>query len=83
MIATIAVIAAIAETKKVSDRWDSKKSFSAIVVAAIAGKWFPYDCYDRCDRWTFFFTAITAIVTILWKPGLSYVSLLNKTRFNK
>ena len=45
-----------------SDRWDSKKSFSAIVVAAIARKWFPYDCYDRCDRWTFFLLAITAIV---------------------
>ena len=22
---------------------------SAIVVAAIAGEWFPYDRYDRCD----------------------------------
>ena len=45
-------------------------------IAAIAGKWFPY---DRYDRWTFFFSAIaaiaaiaaiTAIVTIIWKPGL-------------
>ena len=67
MIATIAVIAAIAEKKKVqrsqrsyqkplsSDRsdnnpWDRKSSISAIVVAAIAGEWFPY---DRCDRWIF------------------------------
>ena len=32
-------------------------SISAIVVAVIAaitGKWFPYDCYDCCNRWTFF-----------------------------
>ena len=60
MIATIAVIAAIAEKKKISDRsdhcdhmkplssggsdnnrWDVKSSISAIVVAAIAGEWFP------------------------------------------
>ena len=25
------------------------------MIAAIAGEWFPYDRYDRCDRWTFFF----------------------------
>ena len=55
MIATIAVIAAIAEKKKFSDRsdnnrWDIKSSISAIVVAAIAGEWFPY------DRLTFFLT---------------------------
>ena len=60
MIATIAVIAAIAEKKKFSDRndndrWDIKSSISVIVVAAIAGKWFPYDRYDCCDRWTVFF----------------------------
>ena len=48
------MIAAIAEKKKV---WRSQRSyenhFSAIVVAAIAtiaGKWFPYDRYDRCNR---------------------------------
>ena len=38
-----------------NDRWDIKSSISVILVAAIAGKWFPYDRYDRCDRWTFFF----------------------------
>ena len=32
-----------------NDRWDRKSPISVIVVAAIAGKWFPY------DRWTFFF----------------------------
>ena len=29
--------------------------------------------YDRCDRWNFFFSAIaaiTAIVAIIWKPGI-------------
>ena len=35
-----------------NDRWDIKISISVIVVAAIGGKWFPY---DRGDRWTFFF----------------------------
>ena len=44
---------------------DIKSSISAIVVAAIAGEWFPY------DRWTIF-SAITAIVVIIWKPGLIY-----------
>ena len=84
MIATIAVIAAIAEKKKNfsdrsdhsdhmkplssdrsdNNRWDIKSSF-------VAG---------RCDRWrvvstgslNFFFSAITAIVAIIWKPGLIY-----------
>jgi len=32
-----------------------KNSISAIVVAAIAGKWFPYYRYDGCDRGTFLF----------------------------
>ena len=32
----------------------------------IAGEWFPY------DRWTSYFSAITAIVAIMWKPGLIY-----------
>ena len=62
-----------------NDRWDRTFSISAILVAAIAGKWFPY------DRWNFFFSAIsaiTAIVAIISKPGLSYQSLLNKIRFN-
>ena len=65
MIATMAVIAAIAEKEKYfsdrsdhmkplssdrsdNKRWDIKSSILAIVVAAIAGEWFPY------DRWTFF-----------------------------
>ena len=34
---------------------------------------FAYDCYDRCDRWTFFFSAIAAIVAIIWKPGLNWL----------
>ena len=86
MIATIAVIAAIAEKKKTSgiaaiiysdhmkplssdrsdnNRWDIKSSISATVVAAIAGV---------VSIWSlnFFFSAITAIVAIIWKPGLIY-----------
>ena len=38
-----------------------------MVVAAIAGEWFPY---DRCDRW-FFFSAIAAITAIIWKSSLT------------
>ena len=34
-----------------NDHWDRTFYILAIVVATIAGKWFPY---DRCDRWTFF-----------------------------
>ena len=79
MIATIAVIAAIAEKKKNfsdrsdhmkplssdrsdNNRWDIKSSISAIVVAAIAGV---------VSIWSlnFFFSAIVAII---WKPGLIY-----------
>ena len=52
-----------------NDRWDIKSSISVIVVAAIAGKWFPYDRYDRYDRWSFFFSAIAEIVANIWKPG--------------
>ena len=48
-----------------NDLWERTFSTSAIVVAAIAGKWF---LYDRCDRSTFFFSAIVAII---WKPGLN------------
>ena len=63
MIATIAekkssaIAAIIAVTWKplCSDRWDRNFPISAIVIAAVAGKWFPYDHYDRSDRWTFFF----------------------------
>ena len=43
-----------------NNRWDLKSCISAI-----AGEWFPY------DRWTFF-SPITAIVAIKWKPGLIY-----------
>ena len=46
MIATIDVIA---EMWSIGDRGDRKSSISAIVVATIAGEWFPYDHYDRCD----------------------------------
>ena len=40
-------------------------------IAAIAGKCFPYDRYDRCDHWIFFFSAITTIITTIWKPGFT------------
>ena len=47
-----------------NDRWDRKRSISVIVVATTAEKWFPYDRYDHCNRWT-----IAAIIAIIWKPG--------------
>ena len=56
MIATIAVIAAIDKKKKVSDRSDHSNHMETTFQdrsdnsLAIAGKWFPYDRYDRCDR---------------------------------
>ena len=43
--------------------------FGFHMIATIAGNCFPYDRYDRCDHWTFLFSAITAITTIIWKPG--------------
>ena len=48
------------------DHWD--RTFYISAIATIAGEWFPY---DRCDRGTFFFSAI--IVSIR-KPRLSYAS---------
>ena len=56
MIATIAAIVVVIWKPLCSDRWDRNFSISAIVIAAVAGKWFPYDHYDRSDRWTFFFS---------------------------
>ena len=50
-------------------RWERKSSISAIVIAAIVGEWFSNDRYDRCDRCTFFFSAI---VGIIWKPDLTF-----------
>ena len=79
MITTIAVIAAIAEKKKRSQRsvaiiWNHSQAIAATTIAGDR-------C--RCDRWrvvsiwslNFFFSAIaaiTAIVAIIWKPGLIY-----------
>ena len=46
-----------------SDHWDGTWSLS---LRSLQGEWFPF---DRCDRWTFFFSAIAAII---WKTGLSF-----------
>ena len=59
----------LSSNRSENDSWDIKSSISVVVFAAIAEKWFSYDRYDRCDRWTFFFKAITAIVAITWKTG--------------
>jgi len=42
--------------------------------------WFPYDCYDRCDRWK----KCSAIVTITWKPLLKRsLAIIVKCRLSK
>ena len=62
-----------------SDHWDRTFYISAIVVAAIATRqWKVVSLWLRRSL-KFFFSAIVAII---WKPGLSYASLLNKIRFN-
>ena len=40
------------------------------MIAAIAGKWFPYDRYDRCDRWTFFFLSDLYELSVHMETGL-------------
>ena len=52
---------ALSSDRSDNDRWDV--SILAIVVAAIAGMWFPY---NRYDRWIFFFLAIAEIVANIW-----------------
>ena len=50
-----------------NNRWDLKSSILAIVVAAIAEE-FPFSHMIA----ELFFSAIAAIVAIIWKPGLIY-----------
>ena len=83
MIATIAVIAAIAEKKKKLQR--SQRSYETTLQRSqrqqsLRYKKFYLSDRCRCDRWrvvsiwslNFFFSAIAAIVAIIWKPGLIY-----------
>ena len=49
-----------------NDRWDRTFYISAIAVAAIAGEWF-----HMID--VFFFSAMTAMVAIIWKPGFNLI----------
>ena len=57
MIATIDVIAAM---WSIGDRGDRKSSISAIVVAAIAGEWFPEEEVFRRKS--------LAVAAIIWEP---------------
>ena len=93
MIATIATIAKKKKSSAVaaiiwkplssdridSDHWDRNFYISAIVVAAIATRQWKVVSFWSRRSLKFFFSAIVAII---WKPGLSYASLLNKIRFN-
>ena len=74
MSATIAAFVAMLQ-KKLSDPYDyrfpcdrydryDRRERTKVVVATIAGEWFPY---DRSDRWTFF----AAVVAIIWKLALN------------
>ena len=85
MMATIAVIAAITEKKN--------SSAIAAIIAIIMETTFSMRSLRLLETGFLmiaviaeplfdFFSAITAIVAIIWKPGLSYASLLNKIRFN-
>ena len=65
MIATIAVIAAIAEKKKFSDHMET-------TLTAIAGEWFHMIAMITAIA-EFFFSAITAMVAIIWKPGFNLI----------
>ena len=85
MIATIAVIAAIAEKKKLQRSQRSYRSYKTTVQRSQRQQSLRYKKFylsDRCccHRWRvvsisslkFFFSAITAIVAIIWKPDLIY-----------
>ena len=53
-----------------NNRWDIKRSISAIVVTAIAGEWLRVvECWTFFSQWS---QRTTAIVAIIWKPGLIY-----------
>ena len=56
------MIAAIAEKKKFSDHMET-------TLTAIAGEWFHMIAMITAIA-EFFFSAITAMVAIIWKPGL-------------
>ena len=83
MIANIAVIAAIAEKKKLQRSQLSKRSYETTLQRSQRQQTLRYKKFyfsDRCccDRWrvvstrllNFFFSAIVAIIS--WKPGLIY-----------
>ena len=48
--------------KSSDDRWDCCRWDHWRVVS-----------YDRCDRWSFFFSATAAMVVIIWKPGFNLI----------
>ena len=79
MIATIAVIA---EKKKVQRSYGNHSpviaatTIAEIVVAAIAGEWFHMIAMIAAIAEVFFFStiaAITAMVSIIWKPGFNLI----------
>ena len=67
----------IAEKKKVQRSYGNHSpviaatTIAEIVVAAIAGEWFHMIAMIAAIAEVFFFSAITAMVAIIWKPGFN------------
>ena len=69
-----------------NDRWDRKnpitRSVSLRLLRSLESGFLMITMITSLWSLYFFFSVITVIVAIIWKPGLSYASLLHKKRFN-
>ena len=74
------VIAAttIAEIEKIL----SQRSLSLRLLRSLESGFLMITMITSLRSLYFFFSVITVIIAIIWKPGLSYTSLLHKIRFN-
>ena len=69
-----------------NDHWDRKNSITRSVslwlLWSLESGFLMITMISTMRSLYFFFSVITVIVAIIWKPGLSYASLLHKIRFN-
>ena len=69
-----------------NDHWDRKNSITRSVslrlLRSLESGFLMITMISTMRSLYFFFSVITVIVAIIWKPGLSYASLLHKIRFN-
>ena len=69
-----------------NDRWDrkilSQRSVPLRLLRLLESGFLMITMISTMRSLHFFFSVITVIVAIIWKPGLSYASLLHKIRFN-